>query len=537
MQQRFNDILTLIQQQKLHHTFDKMVRGIEKESLRIEPNGHLAQTPHPAALGSALTHPSITTDYSEALLEFITPTFTDADAMLEHLEKTHRYTYQQLDNEKLWVNSMPCIMGDESGIPIAKYGTSNVGRMKHVYRHGLWHRYGKLMQTIAGIHYNVSMPDAFWPAYQKLLNNTDDLQDFISAQYFGLIRNFQRYVGLVIYLFGASPTVCNSFLKGRDHELEKFNDSTLYLPYGTSLRMSDLGYQNDAQADLSISYNSLNEYVYDLTKAIETPHAAYESMGIKNNQATDSTVNDSEEYRQLNTNILQIENEYYGSIRPKRVARSGEKPTCALSTRGVEYIEMRCVDLNPFEPIGISADKIRFLDTFAVFCLLEPSPSIDAKNQQEIDQNQAAIVMEGRKPGLEIQQNGQAICFKKWAHELLEKMSSIATLMDEAGNTSNYSKTIANQQQKIDNPDKTPSAKIINELKENDCGFYHFAMEKALEHEAYFRNKPLNAEDFDRFQQQSTESLKQQTDIENNDTQTFEQYLAAYFEKKPCSTQ
>jgi len=531
--QHFDETLTLIQQQQLHLTLNHMVRGIEKESLRIEPNGHLAQTPHPTALGSALTHPSITTDYSEALLEFITPTFTDADAMLEHLEKTHRYTYQQLDNEKLWVNSMPCIMGDESGIPIAEYGSSNVGRMKHVYRHGLWHRYGKLMQTIAGIHYNVSMPDDFWPGYQKLLNNRDNLQDFISAQYFGLIRNFQRFVGLVIYLYGASPTVCGSFLKGRDHDLEKFNDSTLYLPYGTSLRMSDLGHQNDAQADLNISYNSLDEYVSDLTKAIQTPHPAYAEMGIKKTQ-TDSN---AEEYLQLNANILQIENEYYGSIRPKRVAKTGEKPTCALATRGVEYIEMRCVDLNPFEPLGISAEKIRFLDVFAVLCLLEPSPAIDTKNQQEIDNNQAAIVMQGRKPGLKIQQDGKSVSFKDWGHSLLDKMASIATLMDEAGNTDSYTKAIANQKQKVDNPETTPSAKIINTLRENEYGFYHFAMEKALEHEVYFRNKPLTKEDFVLFQQQSADSLKQQNNIENSDNQTFEQYLAGYFEKKPCSRQ
>jgi len=527
--QHFNDILSLIQQQKLHLTLNQMVRGIEKESLRIEPNGHLAQTPHPTALGSALTHTSITTDYSEALLEFITPTFTDVDEMLEHLEKTHRYTYQQLDNEKLWVNSMPCIMGDESSIPIATFGNSNVGRMKYVYRLGLWHRYGKLMQTIAGIHYNVSMPDDFWPGYQKLHNNTDSLQDFISAQYFGLIRNFQRFVGLVIYLYGASPTVCGSFLKGRDHGLEKFNDSTLYLPYGTSLRMSDLGYQNDAQAGLLISYNSLNEYVADLTRAIQTPHPAYETLGVRKNKA-----GGGEEYQQLNTNILQIENEYYGSIRPKRVARSGEKPTCALATRGVEYIEMRCVDLNPFEPIGISAEKIRFLDVFAVLCLVEPSPTIDTAAQQEIDNNQEAIVMQGRKPNLQIHQDGEAVCFKNWGHGLLDKMAKIATLMDEAGDTNNYSNAIANQKQKVDNPEKTPSAKIINTLRENDTGFYHFAMEKALEHETYFRNNPLSEDDFKIFQKQSAKSLQQQIDIENSDTLSFEQYLTEYFEKKPC---
>jgi len=530
VQHSFGNTLRLIQQNNVHRTFTQMVRGIEKESLRIEPNGHLAQTPHPSALGSALTHPSITTDYSEALLEFITPTFTDTDAMLEHLDKVHRYTYQQLDNEKLWVNSMPCIMGDESNIPIAQYGSSNVGRMKHVYRHGLWHRYGRLMQTIAGIHYNVSMPDAFWPEYQSLLKNEDSLQDFISSQYFGLIRNFQRFVGLVIYLFGASPTVCGSFLKGREHTLENFNESTLYLPYGTSLRMSDLGYQNDAQADLTISYNSLSEYVDTLTAAIQTPHSAYQQMGVKAPEKPGE-----ENYRQLNTNILQIENEYYGSIRPKRVARSGEKPTCALATRGVEYIEMRCVDLNPFEPIGITAEKIRFLDVFAVLCLLEPSASISASEQLEIDSNRDAIVMEGRKPGLMLQQGDKSVPFSEWSLSLLDKMASIANLMDEAGKTTIYADSIAVQRQKINNPEQTPSAKIIKTLKDKDCGFYHFAMEQAIEAEQHFRERPLAKDDFAFFQQQSQQSLKEQTNIENSDTLSFEQYLNEYFEKKPCT--
>ncbi|HEX4975680.1 MAG TPA: glutamate--cysteine ligase, partial [Pseudomonadales bacterium] len=188
-------------------TLKQLRRGIEKESLRVTPEGRLAQTPHSKRLGSALTNPAITTDYSEALLEFITPAFPSVDETLAYLKKTHVFTYQNIENELLWVNSMPCIMGDDDGIPIAQYGTSNSGRMKTVYRNGLGYRYGRRMQTIAGIHYNFSFPDEFWQAFQVNEQNTQTLRDFASSSYFALIRNFQRFSPLLIYLFGASPAV------------------------------------------------------------------------------------------------------------------------------------------------------------------------------------------------------------------------------------------------------------------------------------------------------------------------------------------
>jgi len=222
-------------------------RGIEKESLRISTDGTLAQTPHPAALGSALTHPYITTDYSEALLEFITPPSTELHKPLEFLEQLHRYVYSHIGDEVLWVNSMPCMIRNDADVPVAQYGSSNVGRMKSVYREGLGHRYGRKMQTIAGIHYNFSYPEEFWKLNQVLEGESGPLQDYISKRYFDLTRNFQRYSWLLVYLFGASPALCKSFLAGREHQLDTF-DHTLFKPNATSLRMSDLGYQNNAQS-------------------------------------------------------------------------------------------------------------------------------------------------------------------------------------------------------------------------------------------------------------------------------------------------
>ncbi|MEO5659332.1 MAG: glutamate--cysteine ligase, partial [Polaromonas sp.] len=181
-----------------------MRRGIEKESLRSQTSGALAMTPHPAALGSALTHPSITTDFSESQVELVTSAHVSPEAALGQLTQLHQFTYRALQengDEMLWVSSMPCGLPTDETIPIAHFGSSNVGRAKSVYRMGLSHRYGRRMQTISGIHYNWSLPGV------------------TSEQYFALIRNFRRHAFLLLYLFGASPAVCSTFVAGRQHEL------------------------------------------------------------------------------------------------------------------------------------------------------------------------------------------------------------------------------------------------------------------------------------------------------------------------------
>ncbi len=346
---------------------NQCLHGIERECLRVDAHGHLAMTPHPIALGSALTHPQITTDYSEALLEFITGTDQDPRNTLAELEAIHRFTYAKLGDEYLWSPSMPCPLPSEADIPIAEYGSSNIGRLKHVYRQGLALRYGKTMQCIAGIHYNFSLPEALWPVLQADDGDTRSERDYRSARYIGLIRNFRRYSWLLMYLFGASPALDAGFLRGRPHQLEALDADTLYLPYATSLRMSDLGYQNNAQAGLTPCYDDLSSYTESLYRAVSTPYAPYEAMGIK-----DAAGN----WQQLNTNVLQIENEYYSNIRPKRVTATGERPLQALRARGIQYIEVRCLDINPFLPLGIDLNEARFLDAFLLFCALADSPCL-----------------------------------------------------------------------------------------------------------------------------------------------------------------
>ena len=308
-------------------------RGIEKESLRVRADGSLALTPHPVALGSALTHPHITTDFSESQLELITGVHSDADGCLQELTEIHQVVMRSIGEEVLWASSMPCNLPADEAIPIGRYGTSNVGRAKSVYRMGLSYRYGRRMQTISGIHYNFSLPGVG------------------SDGYFALIRNFRRLSWLPLYLFGASPAVCTTFVEGRNPQLQELAPGTMYLPHATSLRMGRLGYQSDAQASLIVSYNNLKSYSASLQEALTRPYPAYEKIGIR----------DAESYRQLSTSLLQIENEFYSTIRPKRVTRPGERPLHALRERGVEYVEVRLMDLDPLFPVGIKAQTMRFL--------------------------------------------------------------------------------------------------------------------------------------------------------------------------------
>lgn len=494
-------------------------RGIEKESLRINNNGKLAHTAHPAALGSALTHPWITTDYSEALLEFITPPTQALHEPLEFLDTIHRYTYQHLDDELLWVNSMPCIMGEDDDIPIARYGTSNVGMMKHIYRRGLGVRYGRRMQTIAGIHYNFSFPESFWTLHQQQEGDQRPLQTFISDRYFDLLRNFQRYSWMLVYLFGASPAVCASFLRGRKHALEQRAGHTLFQPLATSLRMSDLGYQNNAQSQLHISYNNLDDYVSTLTRAIKTEDPVYRRLGVTAGG----------EYQQLNANILQIENEYYSSIRPKRTIQRGERPTLALARRGVEYIEIRALDLNPFEPLGINLEQIRFLDIFASYCLLLESPTLSETDLADSKQNIRQVVYRGRDPDLKLCNWGQPVAMRDWATEKFDQMESIAELFDRITDTDNYRRALAAQRDKLHHPEGTASARILDELDRRNLSFFHFAMEQAEKHRAYFLDRPLDDDRRHEFAELATRSLADQKQLEEQDHQPFDEYLAAYF--------
>jgi len=510
---------------ELANTLSGIVRGVEKEGLRVTPESHVAQTEHQATLGSTLTHPSITTDYSEALLEFITPVLNGVEETVEYLSDLHTFTSSKIEQERIWPASMPCKLDGDASIPIANYGSSNVGTLKHVYRQGLGVRYGRIMQSIAGIHYNFSLPDSFWQAYQVKLNQQDpqveqSLQDLKSAHYFSLIRNFRRYSWILHYLFGASPVLDKSFLDGRkqeEHGLDRLLDNTYGLPYATSLRMSDLGYQNSAQEALHVSYGSLDDYVTTLAQAMKHKYDAYQEIGVK----VDG------EYRQLNTNVLQIENEYYSDIRPKRVTNSGEKPIAALRDRGVEYIEVRILDINPFLAEGISAQQIRFLDAFILYCLFSQCPETSDTSCPEIKSNQREVIIRGRDPELTLTVGSEQVPFKAAATDLLDSIMGVAKLLDKAHSSFEYSSAVYAQQAKVDDPTLTPSGSMM-ELINAGNEFIDIIGKQADKHQVHFASLDQNTTFQEELVKLASQSLQQQSDLEAADTVGFSEFLDDY---------
>ncbi len=488
-----------------------MSRGIEKEGLRVRADGFLVDTPHAQALGSALTHPNITTDFSESQLELVTGVHAGVQDCLDELVRVHQYVLRTIGGERMWACSMPGDLPADASIPIGQYGRSNVGQAKRVYRMGLSHRYGSRMQTISGIHYNWSLPGVS------------------SEGYFGLIRNFRRHSFLLLMLFGASPAVTSAFAAGQAHALQALNAGTLYLPHATSLRMGRLGYQSDAQSALCVSYNDLEGYASSLHQALTEPYAPYEAMGVR---AADGS------YKQLGTSLLQIENEFYSTIRPKRVIRPGERPLHALRERGVEYVEVRCMDLNPFLPVGIDAHTMRVLDVFLLHALLSDSPPDSPAEVKELASNQLLVASRGREPGLMLRRRGQAIGVLDWGNEVMCEALPVAQALDAAHGGRAYSEAWQVASETFNRPSTLPSAQVLKAMREaHEGGHAAFGLARSDALRAHLLDLPWSDVAEQQAQAMAKASLQEQTAIEAADTLPFEVFRQAYLDPAGLSVQ
>lgn len=506
-------------------------RGIEKEGLRMAHSGYSATTPHPTNLGSKLTHPFITTDYSENLLELITPPYASIDDALAMLKKLHIVVAQNLGDELMWPLSMPCMLSDkDTDIPLADYGTSNLGKLKTLYRSGLAVRYGRKMQTIAGIHYNLSLGDNLFQAWQHNISpNTaeqhsvglsGDLQAFKNDKYLGLIRNFKRLSPLLLYLTGASPSICPCFVDGRKHNLNPLSDknTTLYRPYATSLRMGKLGYTNSVQENLGIFYNHLDDYIAELKRAVNTPFSAFNAIGVDDSNGIPIQIND---------HILQIENEYYSPIRPKQLTHSGQTPTDALKDRGILYVEFRAIDLNPYSEIGIDQHTACFLEILAIYCLLLSSPPLYEDEERLLSNNIETIVNDGRKNGITIDTLTGSIAFATWANKHLTAMTTIAELFDKNNNHKPYQTALQTMLARLADSEKTPSARIIaDSLKLGSTWQLGASLGQAYKQSLL--TEGLNTKDQHYFDTLATTSWQEQKTLEASDTLSFKEYLAPY---------
>ncbi|WP_261815943.1 glutamate--cysteine ligase [Vibrio gallicus] len=515
----FNSRLQQVASNK--QVFSQFGRGVERETLRYNPGGYVATTPHPVTLGSPLTNKWITTDFSESLMEFITPVSHDISTLLSQLKDIHHFTHSKLNGERLWPLSMPCRVHSEDDIELAKYGSSNSGKMKTLYRQGLKHRYGSLMQVISGVHFNFSFPESFWDALYGE-QSEQQRQDTKSDAYFGLIRNYYRFGWLIPYFFGASPAISGCFLQGKETTLpfEKL-DKTRYLPHATSLRLSDLGYTNSEQGSLNIGFNSVDQYLEGLNKAIRTPSKAFSEIGLK----------DENGLKQLNSNVLQIENELYAPIRPKRVANSGEKPSEALSRAGVEYIEVRSLDVNPFSPIGIDEKQVRFLDIFLTWCTLSDSAPMDNCELECWKKNWESVITEGRREGVEltIGCQGEKLTLQQWTHSIFDDFESIAKAMDQDQQGNPYTEVCAELRTWIDNPQKTLSGQMLQAIKQHGGnGLFGEALGES--YESQYQQGDYEVYSQEMMDSEVSESVKKQQQVEKSDTLDFEHFLENYFD-------
>jgi len=444
------------------------------------------------------------------------------DACVAQLTEIHQFVYRQLGDELLWCTSMPCGLPADDDIPLGQYGRSNLGRAKTVYRTGLAHRYGRRMQTISGVHYNFSMPEAAWPILQRADASGGPVLAYQTDAYFHLIRNFKRHSWLLLYLFGASPTVCRSFVAGRAHGLQELNAGTLFLPGATSLRMGPLGYQSNVQASLAVSFNSLRSYAESLNVALTKPYPPYQAMGLR----------DGDGYRQLGATLLQIENEFYGTIRPKPRFRSGERPLYALGDRGVEYVEVRCMDNDPFSPIGIAADTMRFLDVFLLHCLLSDSAPDSPEEIAAISRNQHRVAERGRDPDLRLQGRGQELGLAKWGADLLGEFEPIAAALDAAHRTSAYRDTLSAAGAALADSSATRSARMLAAIEQtHDKSYVAFALAQSVRHRGTLQDLPLPAEVKARYARMAEDSLTAQRKLEAADSVPFETYRQQYLSK------
>jgi glutamate--cysteine ligase len=520
-QTTFADRLHVLQNQAVTQTLTGIRHGVERETLRINPDGGLAQSPHQPLLGSALTHEFITTDFSESLLEFITPPEESIQKTIGQLNDVHKFTISNIGDERLWPMSMPCFIEDQDAIPIADFGSSNVGKMKTLYRVGLKNRYGSMMQAISGVHFNFSLPDEFWQQWLEKTTGEKANKEAISAEYFALIRNYRRFCWLIPYLYGASPAICGSFIKGKNinFPFKKLGSGTYYLPYATSLRMSDLGYTNSAQSGLNISYNHLDSYISSLKEAINQPSSAFQKYAGKKDG----------KYQQLNANVLQIENELYSPIRPKQPTQSLEKPSEALDKRGVSYIEVRALDVNPFSAIGIEENQFYFLDVFLLYCVTYPSAMMDAEHYNETESNLSAVVNNGREPGLTLLNGQQSIGLSKWALQLFSDMKKVALVLDQANATTHYSAALELEKQKIVDSSLTPSAKILQQLVSQKCDNGTLGLSLGEDYRQQLLNSDYEFMSAEELTEHARLSLEKQRVIEQQDNIPFDDFLSSYF--------
>ncbi len=402
--------------------------GIEKEHVRVTEEGKLTLTPHPHALGDKYTHPYITTDFSESQVEIITPPLEGVEAAYSMLQNLHNIVTLNIGDEYLWPQSTPPILPDEKDIPIAEFGDSQDRRLQKEYREELAKRYGKKKQMISGIHLNFSFPDPLLQTLFQQFGSGESFVEFRTNLYLKLMRHTIRYSWLLIKLFGSSPVFHESY--SRYCKAKKS---------GTSIRNGRCGYGN--KRDIYIPMHNLDEYISEVRKLVAQSE-------------------------------LTSHKELYTLIRPKN--RCGDFNR--LLETGIEYVELRLIDINPLFPFGISKEDLYFIHSFfLLMVLLDEEPMTEELYYEEMKNNRS-VADYGRDESSEIMIQGVTHATRSAALGVLEQLKGVASMSKD----SHYQESVEAFIGRVEYPDQLYSHIIYEELGEDDFISYH--MKKAREY-------------------------------------------------------
>jgi glutamate--cysteine ligase len=451
--------------------------GLEREALRVTPEGRLALTPHSAAFGDKLGNPRITVDFSESQLEMITPPEPSVERALASLAAIMRETEEVLaeSGERLWPFSMPPALPADEDIPVARFGNTPEGRRRELYRLGLASRYGRRMQMISGIHFSFSFDAALLGTLRRAEGGADS-RAFSDAAYFRAARNFLRNRWLLVYLSGASPAADRSFDPALGKHFEAVRACCRgccdflsdYQQFATSLRVSRFGYADTAFRRMPVSFNSRDEYVRDLRALLNTPSERFARLGLgRDGRAV-----------QLNDRVLQRDSEFYAAIRLKGRIRPGESHLEAIARDGVHYAEVRILDINPFAPEGVDENTLRFLQVLLLDALLTEDEPLQAAEWERLQENHQRVALSGRRPGLMLRTADGEVPMPLLAGQIIARLRPLAAMMDQGLNDPMFSFAVEDALQSLADPSRLPSARIQRAIERG--GLNHSACGKRL---------------------------------------------------------
>ena len=417
--------------------------GIEREGLRVDFTGKLSEKNHPIVFGDKIYNPYITTDFSESQLELITPTFSNIEETYKFLNALYDIVAMEINDEYLWPQSMPCIIPEDKDIPIAKFCGCEEGRVAREYREELFLKYGGKRQLISGIHYNFSFNENIIKKLYKNSHKLQDYKDFKDNIYLKVTRDYLRYRWLLIYILGCTGVVHESYQEECVKQLEEISKDSFSNEGALSYRNSECGYKN--KIDLFPNYNSVKDYVDSINKFIDE-------------------------------DFIDNHKELYAPIRLK--AKDPKYLLDSLINDGINYLEYRSIDINPFEKGGIALSDLHFINLFNLFLLIEDES--DYENwQQEALINQNIIATHGQN-NVELIKDGKSISKVEWGLEIINK---IKVINDEL--KLEYEEIIEYIRKRVENYKETYTYKIIEKVREEGYINAHLNLAKKYKELAY----------------------------------------------------